>query len=220
MTYIRLNVIAEGQTEQRFVQQLLVDYLGHRQIGATARAVETSKGYKGGLTSYQKAKNDILRWLREDQNSDVYFTTMFDLYGLPTDFPGHGEARSYSPYKRTEILEQRLLDDIGDQRFIPYIQLHEFEALIYAAPEMLAYEFFGYENHIEQLCQLAAAQNPELINDGPNTAPSKRILAAIPEYSKAVGGIEVVRAIGIDTLRQRCQHFHEWLEKIERLVQQ
>jgi len=219
VTYVRLNVIVEGQTEQRFIEEILAEHLGHRQIVATARAVETSRGNKGGLTSYQKAKNDIQRWLKEDRNANVHFTTMFDLYGLPTDFPGYHEALSYLPYERTEILEQKLSEDIADRRFIPYIQLHEFEALIFAAPEMLAYEYLGYESQIQQLRQIGEEQNPELINDSPATAPSKRILRIIPVYQKAVGGIIVASAIGVEKMRQRCSHFHEWLEKIEQLVQ-
>lgn len=219
MTYVRLNIVVEGQTEQRFIEKVLAPYLGHRQIVATARAVETSRGYKGGITSYQKAKNDLQRWLKEDKNVNVYFSIMFDLYGLPSDFPGYDEARSYPPYERTKILEQKLSKDIADRRFIPYIQLHEFEALIFAAPELLAYEYLGYESQIQQLCQIVATQNPELINDGPKTAPSKRILSMIPVYSKAVGGIEVVSAIGIERMRERCHHFNEWLAKLELLVQ-
>lgn len=219
MKYVRLNVVVEGQTERRFVEQVLTDHLGHRRVVATARAVETSKGYKGGLTSYQKAKNDLQRWLKEDQNMDAYFTTMFDLYGLPTDFPGYRNAKSHSPYQRIEILEEQLAKDIGDRRFIPYIQLHEFEALIFVEPQKLVDEYLEYEGKLEQLFQLGAAHNPELINDSPNTAPSKRILAAIPEYTKAIGGINVVKAIGIAKLRQRCQHFHTWLEQLEQLAQ-
>ena len=202
VTYVRLNVVVEGQTEQRFIEKVLANYLGHQQIGATARAVETRRGYKGGLTSYQKAKNDIQRWLKEDQNRDVYFTTMFDLYGLPSDFPAYSETSALPPYQRIEMLEQRLAEDIADRRFIPYIQLHEFEALIFAAPEKLAEEYLTNAGKFEQLYQIGAEQNPELINDDPTTAPSKRILQAIPEYSKAVGGINVVNAIGITKIRQ------------------
>lgn len=219
MTYVRLNVIVEGQTEQRFIEKVLAAHLGYHQIVATARAVETSRGYRGGITSYQKAKSDIKRWLKEDKNANVYFSTMFDLYGLPTDFPGYYEAQSYPPYQRTKILEQKLSEDIADRRFIPYIQLHEFEALIFAAPETLAYEYLGYESQIQQLCQMGAAQNPELINDGPTTSPSKRILSMIPVYSKAIGGIDVVSAIGVERIRDRCHHFNEWLAKLELLVQ-
>jgi hypothetical protein len=217
--YIRLYVIAEGQTEQSFVRKILADHLGHYQISATARAVETSKGYRGGLTSYLKAKNDIIRWLKEDQSTDVRFTTMFDLYGLPSNFPSYETAKHNDPYKRVEILESALLEDINDSRFIPYIQIHEFETLIFADPEKLANEYLGYQNKIEPLRKLSVEKSPEMINDGVDTAPSKRIIRLIPEYSKAVGGVNVVSAIGIDKLRTRCPHFNEWLEKLEILSQ-
>ena len=217
MKYIRLYVIAEGQTEQRFVEKILADHLGHYQISATASAVTTSRGYKGGLLSYGKAKSDILRWLKEDQHIDVRFTTMFDLYRLPADFPGYYQATQSDPYTRVEALEHALAKDINDQRFIPYIQVHEFETLIFADPTKLATEYLGYENKLATLQAISQEKNPELINDGVDTAPSKRIIQVIPEYSKAVGGINVVAAIGLDKIRQRCHHFQEWLKKLETL---
>lgn len=217
--YIRLYVIAEGQTEQRFVKEILAHHLGHYQISATASAVVTSRGYKGGLLSYQKAKNDILRWVKEHQNADVRFTTMFDLYRLPADFPGYQQAKQREPYARVAILERALAEDINDPRFIPYIQVHEFEALIFADPVKLAAEYLGYESKIEILQKISQEKSPELINDGADTAPSKRIMQVIPEYSKAVGGINVVAAIGLDQIRRQCHHFNEWLIKLETLSQ-
>lgn len=220
MKYIRLYVIAEGQTEQRFVEKILADHLGHYQISATASAVITSRGYKGGLLSYIKAKSDILRWLKEHQNSDVRFTTMFDFYRLPADFPGYHQAKHSNPYLKVEFLEQALAQDIKDQRFIPYIQVHEFEALIFADPAKLATEYLGYENKLEALQKISNEISPEMINDGADTAPSKRILRVIPEYSKAIGGINVVSAIGINKIRKHCHHFNEWLNKLEALSQE
>lgn len=219
MKYIRLYVIAEGQTEQRFVKEILANHLGDYQISATASAVVTSRGYKGGLLSYQKAKNDILRWVKEHQNADVRFTTMFDLYRLPADFPGYQQAKQRDPYARVATLERALAEDINDLRFIPYIQIHEFEALIFVDPAKLAIEYLGYENKIEILQKISDEKSPEMINDGADTAPSKRIIQVIPEYSKAVGGINVVASIGIDRIRQHCHHFNEWLKKLEMLSQ-
>lgn len=220
MKYIRLYVIAEGQIEQRFVEKILADHLGHYQISATASAVTTSKGYKGGLLSYIKAKSDILRWLKEHQNADVRFTTMFDLYRLPADFPGYHQAKYSNPYTRVEFLERALAEDINDHRFTPYIQIHEFEAFIFADPAKLTTEYLGYENKIETLQKISNERSPEMINDGVDTAPSKRIIQVIPEYSKAVGGINVVRAIGINKIRKHCHHFNEWLNKLEALSQE
>jgi hypothetical protein len=56
-----------------------------------------------------------------------------------------------------------------------------------------------------------------LIDDGPTTAPSKRIIAEIPEYDKATAGVAVAEKIGMDTLRQKCRHFNEWITRLEQL---
>ena len=160
-----------------------------------------------------------MRWLKEDQSADVRFTTMFDLYRLPSNFPSYETAKRNEPYKRVEILESALSEDINDSRFIPYIQIHEFETLIFADPEKLANAYLGYQNKLNPLRKISLEINPELINDGAETAPSKRILQIIPEYSKVVGGVDVVSTIGIDKIRSRCQHFNQWLEKLEALSQ-
>ena len=115
------------------MNRVLRPHLGTQSVGASVRVITTRKArgrkYRGGLTTYAKARNDITLWLKQDRNSDVRFTTMFDLYGLPPDFPGYKTAANDDPHRRVEALENALKSDIGDERFIPYIQLHEFETL-------------------------------------------------------------------------------------------
>jgi hypothetical protein len=216
--FIRLHIIGEGQTEQRFVKEVLAEHLGAYNIVVDARAVQTSKGRRGGLPNYIKAKNDIWNWLREDRDPNARFTTMFDLYRLPSSFPGYDDAKNErDPYRRTAILENALQEDISDQRFIPYIQIHEFEAIIFVAPDRLLDEYLGYEREVQELIESVRGWEPERINDGSTTAPSKRIMAKIPEYGKAVGGINVARAIGVKKIRDACPHFNQWLENLESL---
>jgi len=153
---IRLHILAEGQTEERFVKETISEYLGKFQISTDVRSVYTSKDknrfYRGGLVSYQKAKKDIQSWLKEDSNADARFTTMFDLYALPKDFPLYIESKSIiNPYRKVESLENALKKDINDLRFIPYIQLHEFETLVLANPQNLALEYFDSDNGIKTL---------------------------------------------------------------------
>ncbi len=223
--YVRLNFIVEGQTEETFVNQILKPHLSNFSIGVSARAVKTKmkRGtkYKGGLSTYGKAKNDITLWLKESIKPDVRFTTMFDLYGLPPDFPGFNtEATDADPYQRVEALEAALGNDISDWRFIPYIQLHEFEALILSDPKQLDTQFENRADGIARLETMATQfPSPEHINDNANTAPSKRIISEIPEYqgSKVSAGPIVAEKIGLSTLRSKCAHFAEWLEKLESL---
>jgi hypothetical protein len=195
---IRLHVTAEGQTEQVFGKKVLAPHLACFDVFVDARRVLTSKDkraaneYRGGLVNYEKAKNDIQAWLKEDKHSECRFTTMFDLYALPNDFPGYAEANGKSdPYERVQILEKAIELDINDRRFIPYIQLHEFEALILAEPQQLDWEYLEHDTPIGNLVAMVGNQNPELINDGQTTAPSKRILKEIPEYNKVTAGVSV-----------------------------
>ena len=106
---------------------------------------------------------------------------------------------------------------MDDRRFIPYIQLHEFEALILSNPAKLNHDYLEYERPITELTKSIEGMNPELINDDPNTAPSKRILSCIPEYNKTVAGVAIAELIGLPILREKCRHFNDWLTQLEEL---
>ena len=161
---------------------------------------------------------------KQEQSDGVRFTTMFDLYQLPNDFPGYEDAALHAdPYLRVEALEDALANDISDPRLIPYIQLHEFEALLLSDPGKLKSQFDGSADAIARLATMAARfPSPEHINDGSTTAPSKRIISALPEYDgrKASAGPIVAEKIGLPTLRSKCAHFAEWLGKLESLAKQ
>ena len=185
---IRLHLVVEGQAEEEFVNSVLVEHLGQFQISTDARCVLTSRNrsriYRGGLSKFQRAQRDLVLWMKEDQNSDARFSTMFDCYRLPHDFPGYDEARRRTdPYDRVMILEEALGHEMGDSRFIPYLQLHEFEALLLSDPAQLDCEFLEHDRAIQELTNICSNYaSPELIDDGPETAPSKRIIAQIPQY--------------------------------------
>ena len=178
------------------------------------------------MLAYSQAVTDLelLRKMKPDGDYERHiFTTMFDLYALPNDFPGYEVAKALGePYKRVAALETAFAKAINDERFIPYIQLHEFEALLFCGIEHLAKRYPGCEGRCEQLRKdLEKAGNPELINNSPKTAPSKRIIKAIEgdkkrhyNYNKPVTGKEVTKSVGIDGLRTQCKHFDEWIEKL------
>jgi len=226
--FIRLNITAEGQTEEAFVKQVLSRHLGDYNISTDVRSVLTSKDkrkqYRGGLISYTKAKKDIQTWLKEDHHVETRFTSMFDLYALPSNFPGYEEAKKiFDPYERIDFLESEFEKDINDFRFIPYIQLHEFEALLFSKIDELNIEYFYHPKSIEKLIIIASdIGNPELINDRPTTSPSKRIIKLIPEYenNKVSVGAAVAEIIGMDHLKKTCRHFNDWVSKLESLTAQ
>ena len=55
------------------------------------------------------------------------------------------------------------------------------------------------------------------IDDSRTTAPSKRIEALVPGYQKPVMGTLAAQEIGLQTMREACPHFGQWIARLERL---
>jgi hypothetical protein len=159
--------------------------------------------------------------MKQDTKPDSYFTTMFDLYALPDNFRGFEKAQSMNNVStKVAFLEEQLKNEFTSPCFLPYIQIHEFEALIFTDPPKLTYEYPYSQKEISRLIRsVEAFETPEDINDGPNTAPSKRIIQAIPEYEgrKVSSGPIVTEKIGLANIRKRCPHFYDWLTGLESL---
>jgi hypothetical protein len=220
---IRLNLIVEGATEETFVRDLLGPYLAGLGVFVSARSVESGRRgatiHRGGMTSYDKAKKDLRRWLAQDDAA--FLSTMFDLYALPRDFPAFAESRLRAdPYERVAVLEEAFFQDIGDRRFIPYIQLHEFEGLLFSGVEVIdeALRIVQKESQLEGLRQIRFSfQTPEHINDGAETAPSRRLCKLFKAYDKPVFGSLIAERLGLARMRSECIHFGKWLSRLERL---
>ncbi len=223
----RLYLFAEGQTEQTFADTMLKPHLA--SVGVfingpilVAHARKGGRVHRGGVLKYAPVKADIARFLAQEKATDVFFTTMIDLYALPDDFPQWDEAERLrqSPVLRVEMLEEAFADDIADSRFLPYIQLHEYEAYLFSNPAQFAF-FYPQDNKAVAALQAVADgfASPELIDDGPETAPSKRIIAELPDYkcAKSVIGPQVAELIGLDAIRKKCPHFNAWLSQLEQL---
>jgi hypothetical protein len=219
----RLYVVVEGQTEESFVKQVLAPHLQQVDVWAATMVVETSRDTFGrkrrGGGRWKQWARDLARLMRQQSGHDVRFTTMFDLYGLPDDFPEldvHGAVRDTS--LRASLLEAAMGRSVGDHRFVPYLQRHEFEALVLAALDSLAKLLEDVEEDvagIASLRELLRHVTPEDIDDGTMTAPSKRLEAAVPTYRKTVHGPLAVWAAGLPLLRSRCPRFDAWLRKLE-----
>jgi len=223
----RLYLFAEGQTEQTFADSMLKPHLAnfgvymHNPV-LIAHARKKRKTHRGGGRKFQAMQNDIIRFLKQESGNDVFFTTMIDLYALHKDFPGANESEKLKsdPYQWVEALEASWSDTTNDHRFIPFIQLHEYESYLFTDVSQFA---FFYENAASNIAALqsivGSAKNPELINDGQHTAPSKRIIKEFPEYenSKLIVGPQVAGLIGLTNIRTQCPHFEAWLKRLESL---
>jgi Domain of unknown function (DUF4276) len=212
----RILVLVEGQTEERFVNQVLQPHLLQRGLWATATILRTS-GFrqpvrKGGVSSWSRMKRDLQR-LCEDSNV-VAITTLLDYYGLPKDVPGM-PTRPLRGTKREQVLhvEAEIDKDIADPRFLAYLSLHELEALLFADVDRWAGRFEHTE--ISALKAGVGALAPEEINDGASTAPSKRLEQHLTRYRKTLHGPACALEIGLPTLRLRCPHFGDWLGWLE-----
>ena len=227
---IRVNVVTEGQTEMKFAKDLLNQFFCGKPI-INARCVLNSRNnrtnyeHRGGMTNYARARNDILNWLRGDPSA--YVTTMFDFYRLPRDFPGYEDAmRCPTDLESVEHLEIKMKEDIDagiadsvQDRFIPYIQLHEFEALLYADLSLLEEDYLNIDDigAIRRLRKETAGIPPEDINNGVETAPSKRLLKAI-NYKKGAIPVAWLEKITIDQIASCCPHFSAWIGKLRKVV--
>lgn len=223
MTWVRLYITTEGQTERKFAEEVLGTHLANYNIEVKARVVLTNRklGKRGGTMDYDKIRGDLQRLMLEDQNQEARFTTMIDLYALPNTFPGWTEAMQPAhPQNRVTILERSLKAAITDQRFLPYIQLHEFEALLYCDLSQLQKRITGSAPGLTKLTKEVRGIPPEEINDGTTTAPSKRIIRHVPIYerSKVRVGVAAAAAIGLPALRNKCPHFNSWVNRLEALA--
>jgi len=224
---IRLHFVVEGQAEETFVNELLSKDLIPRDIFPSVRCVlttdEGSHPAKGGGNRYRPWRKDILRTLRSEKGRDVFLTTMIDFYGLPQDFPGRDECSANGdPVAAVSCLEQRLRIDLGDDpRFIPYIQLHEYEALLFADPDVFPATFTqATPDQIRQLRQIrTSCSTVDEINDGKTTAPSKRIIDVFPEYERNKPMLSALLAIdiGLERMSTASPHFRHWLETFRNL---
>jgi hypothetical protein len=222
----RVYVVTEGQTETQFVKKVLGPWFNQRNIILIPCTVVTKmdkkagKQYKGGISSYTKVRNDIKKCLNYANKPNVYITTMFDYYHFPHDVPGYTPGKAADPYSEVARLESLIKNDIQNINpspvFIPYLQLHEFETLIFCDLAIVANQHF--DSVIAPLREaMDKFKNPELINNSETTAPSKRLHDCISGFDKVADGVLITEKIGIDNLRRTCRHFNDWITCLENL---
>jgi hypothetical protein len=219
----RLHVICEGQTEEMFVNALLVRHFESMGTQITPSRIGPS-GHKGGNFKIERLLTDLEKRLLGDKA--CFCTTLFDFYGLPTAFPGKSAAlNAAGAAKKSQILKAALTNYLTKQmgetpmrRFIPYVQMYEFEGLLFS-------DVAGFVRAINQESAFPSLQaalksgiSPEDINDSPITAPSKRILAVYSGYQKPLHGALAAIEIGLPAMRRECKLFDSWLSELESLT--
>lgn len=227
----RLLVHVEGQTEEEFVNELLRPHLlahGFTSVAARLLGNARLRERRGGIKSWSAVREDIRRHLLADAGS--FSTTMVDYYALPATgpkaWPGRAIANGLPFIGKAQTVEDATAQDIAtflnipqqSARFIPYVVMHEFEALLFSDCNAfaigvgrieLAGAFQKIRNHFP---------SPEEINDSPQTAPSKRVEALLSGYQKPFLGILAALEIGLPRMRAECPRFAGWLKKLEAIA--
>jgi hypothetical protein len=142
---------------------------------------------------------------------------MLDYYGLPEDFPGMTTRPPGAPQVRVAHVEARLAELVDDPRFLPHLTLHELEAWVFVDPAACSWLFKQPEVARELARIRDAVGGPELIDDGPETSPSRRLKSLYPAYQKVLHGPMTVRQVGIAAVKSGCPHAAAWLHRLETL---
>jgi len=217
MTDKRLIIIVEGQTEKEFVNVILRPYFSTK--GIFDISVFTIKQSGGGLSKYNHIKTNILNCIYQ---SNTVITTLIDFYGLPGNFPNFGGVANIdNKLHKVEFLEKSMKEELENSQknkfdnFLPYIQLHEFEALVFSSKESILNNFESNKIDMLEIEKIFREfDNPEEINNSVNTAPSKRLLKHKEGYDKVVDGVRIIEQAGLNKVLEKCPRFAAWLNKV------
>ncbi len=204
---IRLAISVEGQTEEEFVNTVLVDHL--RPKGVEPQPILL--GGSGGDVTVERLARDMARLYWDFD----FVTSLVDFYG----FRGKGSA---TVDELEKIIDEKVNDHVrrswDQSRVFSYVQQHEFEGLLFSDASAFARLIDVPDGAVDALGEIRSQfPTPEDINDNSDTAPSKRIVRLIPRYQKIVDGSLLAEAIGLETIRAACPRFNAWVTRLEAL---
>jgi hypothetical protein len=219
----KVNVLVEGQTEETFIREVMSPYVMRRYgssyvnpIIVQTKRVNSGGVWRGGITKYRQFRENAMR-LAGDGGA-IMLTSLIDLYHLCDDFPNYEASRGLPFRERVRALEDGMKDDINYDFFLPYISTHEFEALVLVRPEILTDVLGESADKVQSFAQkIRTYASPEHING--TDGPARRIITEFPSYDKVRHGPVATTKIGLTDIRAACEHFNEWLSKIEAALQ-
>lgn len=219
MSHKLLFVVCEGQVEETFVRNTLAPFLPNVQavpklVGCSGRSKQG-----GGGSTWGRVERELRLQLKN--SGQIWVTTMIDFYQLPKDTPGF-DAIAKNPKKPTDTaahLQNCIAEQIGDQRLIPFLMVHEFEALLFCNPEVIG-SYFDSPQLAKELEQIKNGhESPEHINGGKDTNPAGRLNGLLQKhlphgYAKRSHGPTLADRIGLKCMSAECPHFADWLDRL------
>lgn len=218
-----LVFIVEGETEWEFINRLLTPYLTEQGVNTVISAIMiTMSGGGHGFNSIEHFKNTIEPVLfRKDE---PFITTMIDHYGINSErkLPGYEECiKGKDMEGRIAKMEEKINEVVQKIKpyrfFIPHLQRHEFETLLFAKPNE---GFYLYDKKIkEEIIELCKSfPSIEDINHTPQGAPSKRLEKIFTKYNdryeKVTEAVDIAELTSIPSMMEQCPHFKNWIETI------
>ncbi len=216
----RVLILVEGQTEERFVKDVLAPSFWERRVYLSptllvTKRIKNGPSYKGGVTSFAHFESDVRRLLHGA--GDALVSTMIDYYGLPSDFPGMTSRPVGRPAleraRHVELAIHAYFDNAAN--LLPFLAVHEFEAWLFSESSALADAMNAPRKRSEIETIRATVSTPEEINERPGFAPSHRILQIFPDYRKTLHGAIVSSRIGLERMCAECPHLSWWISQLE-----
>ena len=218
----RLIMLVEGHTEVSFIDALLAPHLygvGHMDIRPMLLG-----NHRGGISQWAPVRSEIEKHLL--QSPDAWVTTMVDYSGMLESWPGRRAANGLlSASQKAHAVEQALLKDIlalfqdlHPVRFIPFVVMHEYEGLLFSEPSGLA-DALGNPAWLSGSGRYAMNSAPRKRSTLPTrlahpagSAIYSRVIRSAPEV------FERPQRIGLETMRDQCPLFDNWVKKLENLI--
>jgi len=215
----RVIIIAEGQTEEKFVKEIMTPYFHRKGVygGLEVMIIPTKttasgKRHKGGDITSDK----VIEWSKKLLRSKATVTTFLDYYGIDSNFIGYKESLlKNNILEKKECIENALKNEITSSKFKPYIQMYEFEGLLFS--DVDEFEWIDLDKSMipPLKAEVESFETPEHVNNSQQTAPSKRIEKYYPQYGKVIDGNLIADVIGIEKIKEKCPLFKGWIEMIE-----
>ena len=208
---IRLSISVEGATEEEFTKEVLTAHL--RSYRVEAQPILIGRGRHGGQGGGNVSAGRLASEMAHLHRSFDVVTSLVDFYGF--------KDKGGTTVDDLEVLLRREIErKVGrsEERVLPYVQMHEFEGLLFSDVTAFSELPDIQPGTVDRLRGIRERfVTPEDINDNEATSPGKRIVGLIPHYRKALHGPLIAMKLGLEAIRSECPRFDSWVTRLESL---
>ncbi|MCW5757183.1 MAG: DUF4276 family protein [Phycisphaeraceae bacterium] len=220
-------VLCEGRTEQEFCRSVVAPSLHPLGISVSGRLAGKPGRKHGGISPWAGYQREIINLGK--QRNDWFVGLLVDYYAMPHSWPGRAAAAQKPDGEKGRHVEEAIAEAVRPElggRFLPCVQLHEFESLLFVSPAVTASSLVVAGETLpvpileRRMAEIVAESGGavERINDTPTGAPSKRLIRLVPGYDKVLSGVLAAKSIGLGELRSGCPWLDRWLLALESLA--